>query len=531
MKIPMKTSKFRGLALATAAAGLVLTGMSPADAETLRVVMQSGLRNTDPTVTTAFITRDHGYMIYDTLLGLDSDFNVQPQMADWEVSDDGKTYVFTLRDGLEWHDGAPVTAEDCVASINRWASVDGTGMPLMTMVESIEVIDDTSFRVVLTTPTSLLLAGLSKMSSRPAFMMPKRVADLPASEPLTDYVGSGPFKFVADEFQPGLKVAYVKNEDYVPRDEPASWTAGGKVVNVDRVEWLAMPDSMTAANALQNDEVDFIQQVPFDLLPLVENADDIEVEILDPLGAWTYFRMNHLYPPFDNKLVRQAAIAATDQNDVLQALVGNPDYYQTCAAVMGCGNVNGDEYGKEWVVNGDLEKAKALLAESGYDGTPVVIMAPTDLAMAAPQPIVIGDALRKAGFNVEMRMMDWQTLATQQGNQAAPSEGGWNIFSTYSILATSGDPFGNTPLSTDGRKSWAGWPDVPEISALRLDYAKAATAEEQKEIAKKIQKLAIDEGVVGPLGQFKIPAAYNTQWSGFLEAPITLFWNVSKSEG
>lgn len=519
-----------GRLLAAAAGAAIALGASAASAETLKVVMQSGLRITDPIMTTAFITRDHGYMIYDTLLGVDSDFNVRPQMADWEVSEDEKTYTFTLRDGLKWHDGAPVTAEDCVASINRWAEIDSTAKPLMTMVDGIEVVDDKTFTVTLNTPTTLLLAGLSKMSSRAPFMMPKRIAETPASEAIEEYVGSGPFVFVEEEFQPGVKVAYEKFEDYVPRDEPASWTAGGKDVKVDRVEWLTMPDQMTAINALQSGEVDFIQQVPFDLLPLVENAADIESGILDPLGAWTYFRMNWLHPPFDNKLVRQAAIAAVDQNDVMQALVGNPEYYRTCAAIMGCGNVNGDEYGKEWVVEGQIDKAKALLEEAGYDGTPVVIMAPTDLAMVVPQPIVIGDALRKAGFNVQMKMMDWQTLAAQQGNQDAPSEGGWNIFSTYSILATSGDPFGNTPLATDGRASWAGWPDVPEISALRLDYAKAATVEEQKEIAKQIQQIAIDEGVVGPLGQFRIPAAWNAEWSGFLESPITLFWNVSKQD-
>lgn len=516
--------------IAAAATAAIALGGSAAGAETLRVVMQSGLRITDPIMTTAFITRDHGYMIYDTLLGMDSDFTVRPQMANWEVSEDEKTYTFTLRDGLTWHDGAPVTAEDCVASINRWAEIDSTAKPLMTMVDGIEVVDDKTFTVTLNTPTTLLLAGLSKMSSRAPFMMPKRIAETPASEAIQEYVGSGPFVFVEEEFQPGVKVAYEKFEDYVPRDEPASWTAGGKDVKVDRVEWLTMPDQMTAINALQSGEVDFIQQVPFDLLPLVENAADIESGILDPLGAWTYFRMNWLHPPFDNKLVRQAAIAAVDQNDVMQALVGNPEYYRTCAAIMGCGNVNGDEYGKEWVVEGQIDKAKALLEEAGYDGTPVVIMAPTDLAMVVPQPIVIGDALRKAGFNVQMKMMDWQTLAAQQGNQDAPSEGGWNIFSTYSILATSGDPFGNTPLATDGRESWAGWPDVPEISALRLDYARAASVEEQKEIAKQIQKLAIDEGVVGPLGQFRIPAAWNAEWSGFLESPITLFWNVSKQD-
>jgi len=270
--------------IAAAATAAIALGGSAAGAETLRVVMQSGLRITDPIMTTAFITRDHGYMIYDTLLGMDSDFTVRPQMANWEVSEDEKTYTFTLRDGLTWHDGAPVTAEDCVASINRWAEIDSTAKPLMTMVDGIEVVDDKTFTVTLNTPTTLLLAGLSKMSSRAPFMMPKRIAETPASEAIQEYVGSGPFVFVEEEFQPGVKVAYEKFEDYVPRDEPASWTAGGKDVKVDRVEWLTMPDQMTAINALQSGEVDFIQQVPFDLLPLVENAADIETGILDPLG-------------------------------------------------------------------------------------------------------------------------------------------------------------------------------------------------------------------------------------------------------
>jgi peptide/nickel transport system substrate-binding protein len=517
------------LLLAAALVGVGALSAAPVRAQTVTAVMQSGLRVMDPVVTTAFMTRDHGYMIYDTLLGTDANFEVQPQMASWKVSDDGKTYTFTLRDGLKWHDGAPVTSEDCVASINRWAQVDSTGQVLMTMVDSIAPIDARNFKVVLKEPTTLLLEGLAKLSSRPAFMMPKRIADTPSSQPITEYVGSGPFKFVASQFKPGLKVVYEKNKDYVPRSEPPSWTAGGKVVNVDRVEWVAMPDQMTSVNALQNGEVDFIQQVPFDLLPMLENRDDVKVQVLDKLGAWTYFRMNHLYPPFDNKLVRQAAMAAVSQEDVLKALVGNPKYYQTCAAVLGCGNPNGNTYGADWVVPSNIEKAKALLKEAHYDGTPVVILQPTDIAMLSAQPIVIGAALRKAGFKVEMKTMDWQTVVTQQSNQKPPSEGGWNIFSTYSILATSGDPFGNTTIAANGKKAWAGWPDVPEIEALRLKYARSTDPAERKDITARIQKLAIDEGVVAPLGQFSIPAAYSSKLTGLLESPVTLFWNMKKS--
>lgn len=520
----------RWLGRSLIAAALATVPLLPANAETLRVVMQSGLRITDPVMTTAFITRDHGYMIFDTLLGLDAEQQVKPQMADWTVSDDGLTYVFTLRDGLKWHDGAPVTAEDCVASINRWKEVDGTGMPLFTMVEGMRVIDDKSFEIKLTQPTTLLLAGLSKISSRVPFMMPKRIAETPATEAIKEMIGSGPFKFVDAEFEPGVKVVYEKNEDYVPREEPAAWTSGGKVAKVDRVEWIAMPDQITAVNALQSGEIDYIQQVPFDLLPLVEGIPEAKVEFQDPLGSWTYFRMNHLYPPFDNKLVRQAAMAAVNQQDVLDMLVGNPEYYQTCVAVMGCGNPNGSEAGADWVGKGDIELAKAKLAEAGYDGTEVIILQPTDLAIVAPQPIVIGDALRKAGFNVTLKTMDWQTVVTNQGNQNPPSEGGWNILSTAAILATAGDPFGNTTLSTAGRKSWAGWPDVPRIEELRLDYAKAPDRATQLGIVEEIQKIAIDEGVVAPLGQFKIPAAWTEKWDGFLSAPVTLFWNVGPAE-
>jgi peptide/nickel transport system substrate-binding protein len=424
-----------------------------AKAETLTVVMQGGLRVMDPITSTAFLTRDHGYMIYDTLLGTDANFKIQPQMADWKASSDGLTYRFTLRDGLKWHDGLPVTAADCIASIKRWAEVDSTGQVLMPMVQSIKAVDDKVFEVVLKERTTLLLEGLSKLSSRPAFMMPKRIAETPAAKPVTEYIGSGPFKLVASEFKPGLKVVYEKNKDYVARSEPASWTAGAKLVGVDRVEWVTMPDAMTSLNALQNGEVDFVQQVPYDLAPMLDNEKNVKVQVLDKLGSWTYFRFNHLYPPFDNKLLRQAAMAAVGQEDVLKALVGNPKFYKTCAAVFGCGNPNGSSYGAEWVIPSNIEKAKALMKEANYDGTPVVLLQPTDVAMLAAQPIVIGAAMRKAGFKVEMKTMDWQTVTTQQGNQKSPAEGGWNIFATYSTLATSGDPLSNTTIGSNGKKA------------------------------------------------------------------------------
>src|SRR6202011_2909208 len=270
---------------------------------------------------TAYITRDHGYMVYDTLLAMDSNFKIQPQMADWKVSDDKLTYTFTLRDGLKWHDGTPVTAEDCVASLKRWSQNDSMGQKLTDFTASIEATDAKTITLKLKEPYGLVLESIGKPSSYVPFMMPKRLAETPPDQQINQQIGSGPFKFAQAEFRPGVKAVYEKNKDYVPRKEPPSWTAGGKVVKVDRVEWITMPDAQTAVNALQSGDIDFMEVPPFDLLPVLAANKEIKVETLNKLGFQTLGRMNFLYPPFDNVKVRRAALMAMNQKDVLDALV------------------------------------------------------------------------------------------------------------------------------------------------------------------------------------------------------------------
>src|SRR5450432_4923056 len=260
---------------------------SPAHAKTITAVMHSDLRILDPGFTGAYITRDHGYMVYDTLLATDSNFKIQPQMADSKVSDDKLTYTFTLRDGLKWHDGAPVTAEDCVASLQRWGKRDGMGQKLMNFTASIEATDAKTITLKLKEPYGLVLESIGKPSSTVPFMMPKRLAETPPNQQIKEQIGSGPFKFVKAEFQPGVKVVYEKNKDYVPRKEPSSWTAGGKVVKVDRVEWITMADAQTAVNALQSGDIDFMENPSFDILPVLAANKDIKVQSLDELGLQT----------------------------------------------------------------------------------------------------------------------------------------------------------------------------------------------------------------------------------------------------
>src|SRR3984893_14683626 len=323
-----------GVALPVLALSAALTSQAIAAGKTITAVMHSDLRVIDPLFTTAYITRDHGYMVYDTLLATDSNFRIQPQMADWEVSDDKLTYIFTLRDGLKWHDGAPVTAEDCVASLKRWGKNDSMGQKLMDFTASLEATDARTITLKLKEPYALVLESIGKASSYVPFMMPKRLAETPAGQQIKEQIGSGPFKFVQAEFQPGVKAVYEKNKNYVPRKEPPSWTAGGKVVKVDRVEWITMADAQTAVNALQSGDIDFMEAPPFDILPVLAANKDIKVETLNKLGFQTLGRMNFLYPPFDNVKVRRAAFMAMNQKDVLDALVGNPEYYRICGAFL-----------------------------------------------------------------------------------------------------------------------------------------------------------------------------------------------------
>src|SRR5262249_19962241 len=314
-------------ALATAVAaitGALLTQPAAAQQKMLRFVPEADLRSLDPIWTTAYITRNYGYMVYDTLFAVNDKFEVQPQMVDkWTLSDDKLTYTFTLRPGLKWHDGQPVKSADCIASIDRWSKRDALGQKLADLTESWTALNDTTFTLKLTKPFALTLDALAKPSSNVPFMMPERVAKTDAFTQITESIGSGPFKMVKEEWVPGNKVVFVKNTDYVPRKEPPSWSAGGKVVKVDRVEWIYIPDSATAAAALNAGEVDWWQQVPPDLVPLLTRNKDIKVENTDPLGSMGMIRFNQLHPPFDNPKMRQALLYLVNQQDYVLAIAGS----------------------------------------------------------------------------------------------------------------------------------------------------------------------------------------------------------------
>lgn len=520
----LKTSR---LLFAVAALTVPASSLS---AETLRVAMESRLSNLDPIVSASHQTRDHGYLIYDTLLALDAEQNIQPQMAEgWEVSDDGKTYTFVLRDGLKWHDGEPVTAADVLASFERWAQRDRLGQALMTVVSNVEALSENELRVELTEPTTIVLDAFAKSSGVPLFIMPERVAKTPLSEAITDYTGSGPFIFVPEEFEPGAHALYRKNPDYVPRTEEPSWFAGGKVAKVDEIERIEMADPLTSLNALLNGEVDYLQTIPFDLMALVPESSEITKRKLDKIGYQLGYRLNTLQKPFDDPLARQAAMHAIGQEEALKTQFGSDEFYSVCGAAFGCDLPYGNDSMSDMVINSNIAQAKELLDKSNYNGETVLVFHVTDLASMSSIPLVMAQQLREAGFTVELQSMDFMTMLSRRANKGPVDEGGWSIFMTSWHNTEIQDPVRSFMTSAAGEDGYAGWISVPEIEELRQDFLLASSEEERQKLAEEIQVLTYKNGVFAPQGSYARVTGLGSGVEGAIEAPANVFWNISKN--
>jgi peptide/nickel transport system substrate-binding protein len=519
----------RRFALLALTALFCFPGLGLADAKkTIRAVPIGDLKVLDPVWTTTYLTRNHGYMVWDTLFALDAENRPQPQMVErYEVSDDRLAYTFTLREGLLWHDGTPVRAQDCVASIRRWGARDGMGRALMAFTASLEPLDDQRFRLVLKQPVGFVIDALAKIDSNVPFMMPERLARTDPNEQIKEVIGSGPFRFVAAEWVPGDKVVYEKFAGYVPRREPPSQAAGGKVAKVDRVELVYMPDAGMAVNALVKGEVDLLESPSNDLVPVLERSPGITVAPNDPLGYQLFMVMNHLQPPFDNREARQAVMWGTKQGEFLAATSGDERRWRECPAMFGCGTPDESRAGAAPLEHFDPAKAKALLAAAGYGGQPVVVMDPTDNAILHPAALVAGETLRRLGMAVDVQAMDWSTLTQRRASKAPAKEGGWNVFVTNATVTGISNPLLNT-FAKNCEQAWIGWPCDRRIVELTRQWTLETDREKRRQITEELQRRHLEAVTYVPLGQYRSVVAYRNSLKGILPGPALFYWNVEK---
>ena len=519
-----------GAVTAVVLAAVLFSGAASAQQKVLKFIPQADLRILDPIATTAYITRNHGYMVYDTLFAMDAKFQVKPQMVDkWDISKDKLTYTFTLRDGLKFHDGRPVKSSDCIASVDRWSKRDALGQKLAEATEGWTAVDDKTFRLKLRKPFPFALEALAKPSSNVPFIMPERIAKTDPFKNIDDATGSGPFKFVKAEWVPGNKVVYVKNTDYVPRKEAPSWASGGKVVKVDRVEWIYIPDSAIAAAALNAGEADIWEQLPPDLIPVLARNKDITVKNLDPLGSMGIIRFNFLNPPFNNEKMRQALLYMVNQQDYVIGIAGDAKNGHPCYSYFTCGTPLSSEVAAEPLKGKrDIEKAKQLVKESGYKGEKIVIIDATDQPIVHAQSLLTLDILKKLGLNAEIQAGDWGTLITRRAVKVPVEKGGWSIFHTWLVGLDMVNPAVNFPLRGTGEKAWFGWSTDAKIEELSEAWFNATDAAGSKQAANAVQRRAFEFVPFVPTGQFILPTAYRSNITGLIIAPINLLWNVEK---
>jgi len=483
-------------------------------ASTLKFVPQADLALLDPIQTTSFVTRNHALLVFDTLYGVDENWKAQPQMvAGHVVGADGRDWTLTLRDSLTFHDGSLVLGRDVVASLQRWGKRDSFGLALMAVTDEISAPTDKTVRFRLKKPFPLLPDALAKSGANTAVIMPARLAETDAFTQVTEMVGSGPYRFVADERVAGSRAVYARFAGYVPRpDGQASLMAGPKIAHFDRVEWQIIPDAATAFAALTNGEVDWWEQPTSDFWPVIKRNADLKLEVTDNTGGYGIVRFNFLNPPYDNPAIRRAALAAINQADVMTAIAGtDPTMWRDKVGFFMPGTPMASDVGMDVFDHApDLDKARQMLKASGYKGERLVFMVATDLPSLNAQGLVVADAWARIGFNVDVQMLDWGTVLQRSTNRGPIDKGGWNAFSNSTAGVNVFNPAAHNFIRGSGLSATAGWADIPKLEELRNAWLEAPDIPAQQAICRQMQAVAFDTVPYIPTGVFFQPTVYRS---------------------
>jgi peptide/nickel transport system substrate-binding protein len=500
------------------------------DPRELRFITAVGLTVLDPIWTASLVTLNHAYAVYDTLYGIGQDLSPRPQMvAGHTVSDDGRVWQFQLREGLRFHDGEPVLARDAVASIRRWWKRDSFGQMVAEATDTLETADDRSFRFKLKKPFPQLLVALSRVGALACFVMPERHALTDPYMQVKDAVGSGPYRFLKDEFNPGSRAAYARFDGYVPRPEPAERTAGGKVAHFERITWATMSDSATAANAIRAGEMDWWEAVPADLHGLLGKARDVVLQPKDPYNWYGIARFNHLQPPFNNRALRRALLQAVHQEDYMHAAFGDDRaVWRTCRAMMPCGVKDVTELGQADMPGLAQEAARKAVAVSGYNGQRTVVLAPMDYPQLGAFGIVTADLLSRIGMNVDFQPMDWGTMIARLANREPVEKGGWSLFHTSGSMASMTNPALNLYIRGQGTKGWSGWYDKPEVEQIAQEWLDTPEDVSQRELFDRMQRVLFDDPPLLPLGQYGVYTARRADITGILDGSGSYPWNIRR---
>ena len=498
-----------------------------------RLVLNVGLQTLDPIAGPSFVTRNFSYMVFDTLIAMDSQGRYRPQMLDnWRTSEDGLTWTFTLREGLQFSDGTPVTAEDCVASLRRWGARDSLGRRLMAATKEMRIVDGKTFVIELARPFGLMLEALGKPSVQVPMIMPARLAaNTPPTTPVPEVIGSGPFLFLRDQWIPGERTVFVRNPNYRPRDEPADGLAGGKVPRLQRVEFVNMGDPGLRAAAIQAGEVDYLEYAPIDYIPTFQRNRNLVLSRArggaEIVGAVS---INYHQPPFDNVLVRRAVQQVMDRHEIIAAEGVPPQFARPdCLSVYVCGTFYASETGTEPMRDTSIARARELLRQAGYNGERVAFLHPGDSALINPIGLVMIDRLRQAGFNLDVQTSDWSSHAQRWIQRRPLDQGGWSLLPVIYTGFDLANPLSNPGIGYNCTNNQPWGYCIPEMTPVIERFEAEGDPNRRREIAGELQRMTIENAIFPISGQFASPAVWRAELRGVVDFGFPILWNIERA--
>ena len=521
----------RRLLLATAAA---LPLARPAAAEpqagsVLRFIPAADLDTPDPGASASPEARDHALLVFDTLFGTDDAGQPHPQMLQtFATSANGLEWRLFLRGGLAFHTLAPVVAADCAASIRRWAAHDDWGRALMAATADLSAPDDRTVVFRLRYPFPMLRHALGKSGPRLCAMLPAKLAATEPGTALPEIIGSGPYRYLAKQRQPGKRTVYERFAPYVPRIAKAEGTAGAKEAIIERIEWTVIADPAAAAAALHQGEADWWHVPPAAALAGLAADTALRTRVLRPHGMVAALRPNHLHPPFDRPAIRRALLAAVSQAEYMRALNGpdGPEWHDGVGifppSSPWASPAKPDPTGPR-----DPAALRKDLAAAGYGGEKLVLLARADHAGEMALARVTQALLTRLGMASDLVALDSAACAARLARTDPPAQGGWSLHHALIPASEQADPVGHALLRGTGRGAAPGWPTDARMEAMISNWILAPSDDWRQRICAEMQRRALDQVPYVPLGLYLAPTAYRADLKGMLDGP-PLFWNLRR---
>lgn len=482
---------------------------------TLRVATIGEPLTLDEHQTTAEITAIIGYCMYEGLFTYDPGFQPIPELAETHtISEDGLTHTLTLRQGVPFHNGEIMTADDVIASLERWGEISGVGKSLMAATDELVKVDDHTIEFHLNEPYGTLAIALAH-NTQACVIYPKSVIDAGGLDPLTEFIGTGPYRLV--EWRPDAYIRFERFDDYAAIEGEPNGYGGHKYAFVDQIEFIPVPDEAARVAGLQAGDYQLGMDIGNDQYDVLNGAPGIIAEILEPTN-WDVFFLNWQSPLMSNLTIRQAVQAAFDMEPMLLSGRGSQEFIRLDPGLMMLGSPWHTDAGGEFYNLNDPELAQAKLEEAGYDGTPIRFMTTQEYSYMYGESVVAAQQLEAAGFTVDLQVIDWATLLERR---AKPEE--WDIFSTGHGFVP--DP---SQISYVGQMNvYPGWWDDETALAAASELLSEAEFDVRYPIWESVQEMAYTQIPAIKIGDSST-ANFRSEtvggWTGQFQRGL-MFWN------